>query len=133
MNNMIMVNDMSTSGGSGVGMGMLVLLFLLFSSAFFIAWYVGRFPKERTASIIGIPIIPLVDAKLCLDCETVFDSNRSQCSKCGSPQFFPLLSWLGSIQTSNRMHRTIDGDWKYDHIPISLPVKVRRILLFTTA
>jgi hypothetical protein len=36
--------------------------------------------------------IPLENARLCLDCDTVFDEPR--CPSCSSESFFPLSRWV---------------------------------------
>jgi hypothetical protein len=36
--------------------------------------------------------IPLQNARLCLDCDTVFE--EAQCPACGSTSFFPLSRWV---------------------------------------
>ena len=36
--------------------------------------------------------IPLESARLCLDCDTVFDEPR--CPSCSSESFFPLSRWV---------------------------------------
>jgi hypothetical protein len=36
--------------------------------------------------------IPLKDARLCLDCETVFDEPK--CPRCDSVGFYPLIRWV---------------------------------------
>ena len=36
--------------------------------------------------------IPLQNARLCLDCDTVFDEPR--CPSCGSESYFPLSRWV---------------------------------------
>jgi len=35
---------------------------------------------------------PLENARLCLDCDTVFD--EAQCPGCGSESYFPLSRWV---------------------------------------
>ena len=35
---------------------------------------------------------PLENARLCLDCDTVFDEAR--CPSCGSESYFPLSRWV---------------------------------------
>jgi RNA polymerase subunit RPABC4/transcription elongation factor Spt4 len=36
--------------------------------------------------------IPLENARLCLDCDTVFE--EAQCPRCSSESFFPLSRWI---------------------------------------
>lgn len=36
--------------------------------------------------------IPLQNARLCLDCDTVFEEAR--CPRCSSESFFPLSRWV---------------------------------------
>ncbi|MBI4460788.1 MAG: hypothetical protein HY648_12120 [Acidobacteria bacterium] len=43
--------------------------------------------------------IPLRSARLCLDCETVFQEAR--CPSCGSESFFPLSRWVRPAMASD--------------------------------
>jgi len=42
--------------------------------------------------------IPLENARLCLDCDTVFDEHR--CPSCSSESFFPLSRWVRPTSNS---------------------------------
>ena len=43
--------------------------------------------------------IPLQSARLCLDCETVFEEAR--CPRCDSESFFPLSRWVRPAMASD--------------------------------
>ena len=39
-----------------------------------------------------VMFIPLQNARICLDCDTVFEEGR--CPRCSSESFFPLSRWV---------------------------------------
>ncbi|MBI3894624.1 MAG: hypothetical protein HY313_01700 [Acidobacteria bacterium] len=43
--------------------------------------------------------IPLQNARLCLDCDTVFEEAR--CPRCSSESFFPLSRWVRPAMASD--------------------------------
>jgi RNA polymerase subunit RPABC4/transcription elongation factor Spt4 len=43
--------------------------------------------------------IPLQNARLCLDCDTVFDEPR--CPSCSSESYFPLSRWVSPAIASD--------------------------------
>jgi RNA polymerase subunit RPABC4/transcription elongation factor Spt4 len=43
--------------------------------------------------------IPLQNARLCLDCDTVFD--EAQCPGCNSQSYFPLSRWVRPAMESD--------------------------------
>lgn len=38
--------------------------------------------------------VKLSDARLCMDCETVFKDQHGTCPACGRGQSFPIAKWL---------------------------------------
>ena len=44
--------------------------------------------------------IPLQNARLCLDCDTVFEEAR--CPSCSSESFFPLSRWVRPAMASDK-------------------------------
>jgi hypothetical protein len=45
--------------------------------------------------------IPLQNARLCLDCDTVFDEQR--CPSCSSESYFPLSRWVRPAMASEKI------------------------------
>jgi hypothetical protein len=45
--------------------------------------------------------IPLINARLCLDCDTVFDEQR--CPSCSSESYFPLTRWVRPAVASEKI------------------------------
>jgi hypothetical protein len=45
--------------------------------------------------------IPLQNARLCLDCDTVFEEQR--CPSCSSESYFPLSRWVSPAVASEKV------------------------------
>ena len=48
--------------------------------------------------------IPLQNARLCLDCDTVFE--EAKCPRCSSESYFPLSRWVRPAMASDTVTRS---------------------------
>ena len=42
----------------------------------------------------------LINSFLCISCEEVFDQQKEGCPKCGSKNYYPIVKWLGSLNSA---------------------------------
>jgi hypothetical protein len=62
------------------------------------AWLsVVRTPEEEKSSVERAQALPLREAVLCLQCDTLHHVQRATCPACGGRQSFPVTRWLRSI------------------------------------
>lgn len=84
----------------------LILVVILLTLAW-VGGYKSR-SKKLPQETVTAPVMPLHGAKLCLECESIFN-ERGVCPKCGANFNWPLESWLGIMNASTRPIQTTEG------------------------
>ena len=47
----------------------------------------------------------LTNSFLCISCEEVFDQQKEGCPKCGSKNYYPIVKWLGSLNSAAKAYK----------------------------
>lgn len=112
---------------------MLITLIILFVGLIILssAWHFGKKSViESLPTYSEKPKIPLKTAKICLDCETIYEG--SICDRCGSKFSWPVINWVGSMNDQSGMIRTAEG-WVPGRPANAEVIKVFSQAGFTTA
>ena len=101
----------------------MILIYMTLAVALLsVAWYAGYHsrPVIKNVQITSTSLFSLREAKVCMDCESIFQGTTSICKACGSSFSWPLANWLGTMESNKELQT-------------ALPVKVIRGARFTTA
>jgi hypothetical protein len=57
-------------------------------------------------------LIPLKNAILCIECESMFEDSNQTCPVCGSKFSWPIANWIGTMNQDPNMVKTPMG-WRH--------------------
>lgn len=98
-----------------------------------VAWYAGYSsrPKQVETKTSQENILHLKQAKICVECEAIFEGTTVLCKSCGSKSGWPLINWIGSIEAPTNMINTPNG-WAYGEPKVARLVNLLQAAPFTT-